>query len=58
MSLQTEINELKQQVQDLTNKAQCKGCGKTLFFYDKNYIYIKCKHCKDTNQFLLDKTLK
>ena len=56
--LELEILGLKKQIHDLTKKGQCKGCHKTLFFYDGNYLYVKCKHCKETTQFLLDKSVK
>lgn len=56
--LQKEILSLKKQIKDLTKKGQCKGCHKTLFFYDENYLYVKCGRCKEVNQFLLDKSIK
>jgi len=51
MTLQEEIENLKGQIEELTKIASCKSCGKTLFKHDDNYIYIKCKHCKEVNQF-------
>ena len=57
-NLNKEIKNLKKEIETLNKKAKCRKCGKTLFFYDKNYVYVKCKHCKETNQFLLEKNIK
>jgi len=56
-NLKKEIKALKKEIYNLTEKAQCKKCGKTLFMYDKNYVYVKCKHCKEVNQFLLESAI-
>ena len=53
--LKKEIKDLKKEINKLLTKASCKSCGKTLFMFDDNYLYVKCKHCKEVNQFLLDK---
>jgi len=51
MNLNKEIKRLKKQIDNLTEKAQCKECGKTLFLFDDKFIYVKCKGCKSVNQF-------
>jgi phage FluMu protein Com len=55
MNLKKEIKDLKREINKLVDKASCRKCGKTLFMYDGNYVYVKCKHCKEISQFLLDK---
>lgn len=50
MSIKTQIDELKKEIEIVVSKEEC-FCGKTLFFYDKDYIYIKCKRCGKTKKF-------
>jgi hypothetical protein len=49
-SIKQEIESLKSQIAELIKKETCE-CGKTLFFYDKDFIYIKCRHCGVTKKF-------
>jgi len=48
--IQNKIKELQKEIESVVNKEKC-FCGKTLFFYDETYIYIKCKHCGKTKKF-------
>jgi len=50
MSIKNEIRTLKQEIDRIVNKSECQ-CGKTLFFYDDEYIYIKCRHCGEVKKF-------
>ena len=56
--LNKEISSLKSDIEGLLDKGSCSGCHKTLFFYDDNYLYVKCKHCKKVNQYVLEKSIK
>ncbi len=50
MNINNEVKVLKQEIKEIVNKSECQ-CGKTLFFYDKKYIYIKCRHCGEIKKF-------
>lgn len=50
MNIETTIKELKDQIKEIVEKEEC-SCGKTLFFYDKDYIYIKCRNCGKIDKF-------
>ncbi len=50
MNLKTQIDSLKSEIESVSKKEEC-VCGKTLFFYDDEYIYIKCRKCSTTKKF-------
>ena len=50
MTIKQEIESLKSEIKEVITKEECE-CGKTLFFYDKEFIYIKCRHCRVTKKF-------
>jgi len=47
-----EIDNLKKDIETVSKKEVCQ-CGKTLFYYDDKYIYIKCRQCKIVHKFKL-----
>lgn len=50
MSISEEIKSLKEEIKQVVNKEEC-VCGKTLFFYDEKFIYLKCRGCGKVNKF-------
>jgi hypothetical protein len=50
MSIKSEVKTLKKEIDKIVNKSEC-NCGKTLFFYDNEYIYVKCRYCGEIKKF-------
>lgn len=50
MSIKDDVKQLKEQINEVVFKEECE-CGKTLFFYDEEFIYIKCKGCGKIDKF-------
>jgi hypothetical protein len=50
MNINDEVLNLKKEIDEITTKEEC-VCGKTLFFYDEKFIYLKCKNCGKIDKF-------
>ncbi len=54
MELEQQINDLQNEIDQIIRKGKCK-CGKTLYFYDDKYIYIKCKFCNEVEKVVYNR---